>query len=181
MRATLIALGLTLTASPALATVSGQAMEPLQVSPVRDGRLATTEQWVQVPTTDFTCDGQTIQPLYADDLAVDITRIAGRDRPAVILAFSVDVQGRTRDIRPVRDTPSTPSDPIVISPPRPAQDEQAALAAWRFPAGPRTDCRATIRYSTKPLEAATTDDLLRYFAVTRTRGALREIVATRLG
>ncbi|PSJ19651.1 hypothetical protein CVH10_21740, partial [Halomonas sp. ND22Bw] len=73
MRATLIALGLTLTASPALAAASGQSMEPIQVAPIRDGRLATTEQWVQVPTTDFTCDGRAIQTLYADDLAVDIT------------------------------------------------------------------------------------------------------------
>ena len=182
MRAALIALGLTLTTPPALAAASDQALEPIQVSPVREGRIfSAASSLLQVPTTEIACGGQPIQPLYADDLAIGAALSASHERPAVILAFSVDEQGRTRDIRPVRDTPSTPSGPIVISALSPAQEEQAALAAWRFPAGPRADCRATIRYSAKPLEAATTDDLLRYFAVTRTRGALRDIVARRLG
>ena len=183
MRAPLIAFGLTLTTSPALAAAPGQTLEPLQVSPVRDGRLFSPESSspLLVPTTEIACGGQPIQPLYADDLALGVARSAGYERPAVVLAFSVDEQGRTRDIRPVRDAASPPSGPIVVSPLSPSQEEQAALAAWRFPAGPRADCRATIRYSAKPLEAATTDDLLRYFAVTRTRGALREMVARRLG
>ncbi|WEK40255.1 MAG: energy transducer TonB [Candidatus Brevundimonas colombiensis] len=185
MRAVLIGLGLTLTltTSPALAATSGQALEPLRVSPVRDGRLFVAEpsSLLQVPSTEIACGGQPIQPLYADDLAVGAVRSAAHERPAVVLTFSVDAQGRTRDIRPAPDGPSNPTGPIIIPQLNPAEAEQAALAAWRFQAAPRADCRATIRYSTKPLEAATTDDLLRYFAVTRTRGALRDIVARRLG
>ncbi|WP_292044451.1 MULTISPECIES: TonB family protein [unclassified Brevundimonas] len=183
MRAPLIALGLTLTTSPALAAAPGQTLEQLQVSPVRDGRLFSPESSspLLVPTTEIACGGQPIQPLYADDLALGVARSAGYEKPAVVLAFSVDEQGRARDIRPVRDAASTPSGPIVIAPLSPSQEEQAALAAWRFEGGPRADCRATVRYSVKSVEAATTDDLLRYFAVTRTRGALREMVARRLG
>lgn len=180
MRAALIVLGLTLTTSPALAAAFDQALEPLQVSPVREGRLAPTEQQLQVPVSKFTCDGRAIQPLYADDLAVDATGVGGRDRPAVVLAFSVDDAGRPRDIRSVQDTPST-SDVILAARLSDDEDQQAALAAWRFAGGPRADCRATIRYSAKTVEEAATDDLLRYFSVTRTRGALRDSVAKRLG
>ncbi|GAW41279.1 Gram-negative bacterial tonB protein [Brevundimonas sp. SH203] len=185
MRAALIGLGLTLPPYPALAAASGQTLEPLQVSPVREGRLFSAEpaSLLQIPMTEIACDGRPIQPLYADDLAIGVARNA-YDRAAVVLTFSVDAQGRARDIRGAPagpDAPSNPGVPIFIPRIGQAEDEQAALAAWRFQGGPRVDCRATIRYSNRPLDAATTDDLLRYFAVTRTRGALREIVAKRLG
>lgn len=170
MRAILFGLGLTLTmTTPALA----------QAPVVRHQNATSPEQArLVIPSTDIRCDGQPVQPTFSDDLRVETTGPSRRDRTAVSLLFSVNDTGRTFDIRSPQTT--TPGPIRVIIPTDIAsQQEQAALAAWRFE-GPRRDCILTIRYAFKPLVEATTGDLLRYFAVTRTRGPIRDAVAARL-
>lgn len=190
MRAALIGLGqtltlaltLALTTSPALAATYGQALEPLQAAPVRidDGRTgaASAEQVLQVPMTEIACGGRAIRPTYAEDLRIEATRPLSTEKPATALSFSVSQDGRTRDIRPL--PVERPSD-IVVIPNRLASDQdQAVLAAWRFADGPHDDCRLTIRYVAKTVAQADKGDLFRYFAVTRTRGPMRDAVAARL-
>ncbi len=170
MRAILFGLGLTLTINaPAWA----------QAPVVRHQSATSPDQAVfRIPSTDIQCDGQAVQPTYSDDLRLETTGPSRRDRTAVSLLFSVDDTGRTFDIRSPQTT--TPGPIRVIIPTDIAsQQEQAALAAWRFE-GPRRDCILTIRYAFQPLVEATTSDLLRYFAVTRTRGPIRDAVAARL-
>jgi TonB family protein len=186
MRVILIGLGLALAAPPAFASPVDQALEPLRISPVhtvRHGQRVADPTLLQIPATEVVCDGATIQPAYAEDMRIEATRLypnapQGADKPDVVLRFAVDETGRTRDIRPL-STPSS-SDEIVVSTGPSTDQEQAVLAAWRFSGGPRRDCRLTIRYTAKPVVEAGQGDLLRYFAVTRTRGALRDAVAARL-
>lgn len=185
MRATLIGLGLALTTAPAFA--ADQALEPLRISPVRSDDVRRGEQAVdrtlfQIPTTEITCDGATIRPTYSEDLRIETTRHYSSNgsvlpKPEVVLHFAVDETGRTRNIRPA-SRPDPTNEVIILHTP-PSDQEQAALAAWRFD-GPRNDCRLTIRYAAKPLVEASQGDLLRYFAVTRTRGPIRDAVAARL-
>lgn len=183
MRAIMFGLGLALTTTPALASVADQAIEPLRTSPVRTGyRPGDTppeQSRLQIPTHDVTCGGAAIRPAYADDLRIETVRF-GSEKPGVTLSFSITEDGRTRDIRPSSARMHPASDEIVISSTPPTDQEQAALAAWRFSGGPRSDCRLTIRYTAKPIVEATKADLLRYFAVTRTRGLIRDAVAARL-
>lgn len=170
MRAILFGLGLTL-----MMTTPTLAQAPV----VRHQNATSPEQaLLLIPSTDIRCDGQPVQPTFSDDLRVDTTGPSQRDRTAVSLVFSVDDTGRTFDIRaPQTATPA--NSPIIIPTGIASEHEQAALAAWRFD-GPRRDCILTIRYTAKPLVEATTGDLLRYFAVTRTRGSIRDAVAARL-
>lgn len=170
MRAILFGLGLTLTT-----TAPAWAQAPV----VRPQSATSPEQALfLIPSTDIQCDGQAVQPTFSDDLRVETTGPSRRDRTAVSLLFSVDDTGRTFDIRsPQTTTPS--NSPIIIPTGIGSEHEQAALAAWRFD-GPRRDCIMTIRYTAKPFIEATTGDLLRYFAVTRTRGPIRDAVAARL-
>ncbi len=170
MRAILFGLGLALTM-----TAPGWTQTPV----IRHQNTTSPEEVVfLVPSTDIQCDGQAVQPTFSDDLRVETTGLSRRDRTAVSLLFSVDDTGRTFDIRSPQTT--TPGPIRVIIPTDIAsQQEQAALAAWRFD-GPRRDCILTIRYAFKPLVEATTNDLLRYFAVTRIRGPIRDAVAARL-
>jgi outer membrane biosynthesis protein TonB len=149
---------------------------------VRSGALAgpvpSVENTIlQTPQAEATCAGAPVQPLYADDLPVETRFDRDADRPHAVLGFTIAEDGRTRDIR--RLTPSV-QDAVMVSGATVADQHQAALSAWRFPAGARSDCRLTIRYRATPLAEATQDDLLRYFAVTRTNGPLRRAVASRL-
>ncbi|NSX32933.1 energy transducer TonB [Brevundimonas vesicularis] len=170
MRAILFGLGLALTM-----TAPGWAQAPV----VRHQSATSPEQVVfLIPSTDIQCDGQAVKPTFSDDLRVETTGPSRADRTSVSLSFSVDDTGRTFDIRAPRT--ATPSNsPIIIPTGIGSEHEQAALAAWRFD-GPRRDCIMTIRYTAKPFIEATTGDLLRYFAVTRTRGPIRDAVAVRL-
>ncbi|WP_426018242.1 TonB family protein [Brevundimonas sp. DWR2-3-1b1] len=169
MRSALFGLGLALTTTPALA----------EGSIIRRQSAPSPEQaLLQIPSTDIRCDGQEVQPTYADDLRVETSGPSRPDRAPVSLSFSVDDTGRTQDISPPQT--ATPSDnPVIIATGIASEQEQAALAAWRFD-GPRRDCTLTIGYAAKPLVEATRGDLLRYFAVTRTRGPIRDAVASRL-
>lgn len=188
MRAILFGLGLTLTTTSALTNTTDQATQPLGTSPVRIDSVRRGERTIeptllQIPTTEVTCDGATIGPAYADDLRIESTRHYSNDgsvlqKPEVVLNFAVDETGRTRDIRPA--SMADPIDEMIIPARIPSDQEQAALAAWRFAGGPRSNCRLTIRYIAKPVAEASRNDLLRYFAVTRTRGPLRDAVAARL-
>lgn len=173
MRSALFGLGLALTTAPALAQV-----------PIVSRQAATSpdQAMLQIPATDIRCDGRPVQPTYADDLRIETTGPSRPERPNVVLSFSVDETGRTRDIRPASmsaPTSAPSASPVIISTAIPTEQEQAALAAWRFD-GPRRDCSLTIRYAAKPLVEASKGDLLRYFAVTRTRGPIRDAVAARL-
>jgi len=187
MRSALFGLGLALTTAPALAAAADQALGPLQTSPVRIESVRrgqqTDQTLFQIPATEVTCDGATIRPTYSEDWRIETGRQYTGDgsvlpKPEVVLHFAVDETGRTRDIRPA--SRSDPTNEIIIPHAPPSDQEQAALAAWRFSGGPRSECRLTIRYTAKPIVEATKDDLLRYFAVTRTRGAMRDAVAARL-
>ncbi|TFW14096.1 hypothetical protein EGY25_02495 [Brevundimonas intermedia] len=170
MRAALFGLGLTLTM-----TTSALAQAPV----IRHQNGTSPDQVLfQIPSTDIRCDGEAVQPTYSDDLRVETTGPSRPNRAAVSLSFSVDDTGRTFDIRVPQAATLGPI-PVIIPTDIASQHEQAALAAWRFD-GPRRDCTLTIRYAFKPLIEATTGDLLRYFAVTRTRGLIRDAVAARL-
>ncbi|WP_428156407.1 TonB family protein [Brevundimonas sp.] len=141
---------------------------------------------LQSPAVETTCGGVAIQPSYSEDLRIETTRISstdGRDQPEkrqVVLNFAVDAKGRTRDIRPASTRAPHLSGAILVPGIQSSDLEQAALAAWRFPGGPRGDCRMTISYSAKLIAEATKSDLLHYFAVTRSRGPIRNAVAERL-
>jgi len=173
MRAVLIGLGLAVTTAPAFAETP-----PPPVS-VRSGVLGADQSLLQVPTAQTTCGDAQIRPTYSEDLRVETGLAAAATKAQVVLTFSIDSGGRTRDIRPAAPRSSDPD--IVIVTHRPSTEaEQAALAVWRFAGGAHSDCRLTIRYAAKPIAEATKDDLLRYFAVTRTRGAARDAVAARL-
>jgi TonB family protein len=182
MRAILFGLGLALTTTSALASVE-QALEPLRISPIRTGERTGTnrpeQSLLQIPRYEVTCEGTAVRPTYAEDLRIETTRFGSR-KGDVVLNFNVDETGRTRDIRPSSTRPHRASDEIVIPSTPPTDQEQAALAAWRFSDGPPRDCSLTIRYAAKPLAEADRNDLLRYFAVTRTRGPVRDAVADRL-
>jgi len=152
---------------------------PISVRPaVLIGPAPSVETTIlQLPQAEATCEGLAVQPLYADDLPVENTFDRDAGRPDAVLGFSIAGDGRTRDIR--RLAPSV-QDAVMVSGATVADQHQAALSAWRFPAGARSDCRLTIRYRATPFAEATQDDLLRYFAVTRTNGPLRRAVASKL-
>lgn len=182
----ILAAGAVTAAGSAEADQRSQDLSPLHPAPspitVRPGALAGPAQPVEntillAPEALATCAGGPVHPVYADDLPVETTFDRDAGRPDAVLGFSIAEDGRTRDIR--RLTPSV-QDAVMVSGATVADQHQAALSAWRFPAGARSDCRLTIRYRATPFAEATQDDLLRYFAVTRTNGALRSAVANRL-
>lgn len=126
-----------------------------------------------LPTVETACDGAPIQPEHAEEIGPDAVLDAdAAERADTVLAFSIDADGRTRDIGPAPG--ASPWSPSA------AEAVQAGLAAWRFPTGARKDCRLTIRYRARPMAEVETGDLLRYFAVTRTTGPVRDAVADRL-
>lgn len=182
----ILAAGAVTTAGSAKADQRPQDVGPLPPTPspisVRSGALvgpapSIENTILQLPQAEATCEDLAVQPLYADDLPVETTFDRDAGRPDAVLGFSIADDGRTRDIR--RLTPSV-QDAVMVSGATVADQHQAALSAWRFPAGARSDCRLTIRYRATPFAEATQDDLLRYFAVTRTTGALRSAVANKL-
>jgi TonB family protein len=122
------------------------------------------------PDAQVTCDGAPVTPTWREDLAPISLWQAPDAGSEMSLAFTIDDDGRTRDIRTTRPFGGADDDAI-----------QASLAAWRFPAQAAKDCRLTVRWRTTRLDKAETSDLLRYFAVTRTTGPLRDAVARKLG
>lgn len=135
-----------------------------------DSAVPTPDNAVlRIPQPEARCDGAAVAPLYQEVLPAYVPGRDWRGAETFDLTFSIAADGRTLDIRPA-DGPPTVFDQY-----------QATLAAWRFPAQPRKDCRLTIRFRHIPLAQAETADLLNYFAVHRETGALRDAVAKRLG
>lgn len=178
MRATLLGLGLTLAATPALA-LAGQASPPPPIvfpSHAR-GDAPTADQFLlNIPTHQVICDGALVQPVYANDLPVQISRLGLSAMPAFSLSFSVDSEGRTRDIRPTL----TSAQDAAVADDGALAEQQAVLAVWRFDGAPRSDCRLKVDYVAKPIAEANQGELLRYYAVTRTQGPVRDAVSERL-
>ncbi|MDO9610205.1 MAG: energy transducer TonB [Brevundimonas sp.] len=137
---------------------------------VRTGALAEPVEAaiLRVPQAEATCEGVVVAPTYNDPLAAAPQR-QGASYGDAVLAFSIGPDGRTLDIRPDEGPP------ILFD------TLQAGLAAWRFPAQARKDCRLTVHWRAVGVDEAETPDLLNYFAVNRDRGALRDAVAKRLG
>lgn len=89
-------------------------------------------------------------------------------------AFSISSAGRPLSIRPLREEGLSRLLETVDA------ETQAALASWTFPAEARPDCRLIIRYTPTPLATAETDVLVRFYALARPGGSLREAVERRL-
>jgi outer membrane biosynthesis protein TonB len=178
MRVPLIGLGLVM-ASPAWGTAAPQQPPPVSQSPVNapGTELPIEQTLLLAPTVTTTCAGQPVQPSYMDDLPVEASRFASGQRSDVVLDFSVAEDGRTHDIRP---RSATIGDVVIMAPQSRSEVHQAALAAWRFSGPARRDCQMTVRYTPTRLDQAEQPTLLRYFAVTRTTGPIRDAVAARL-
>ncbi|QYC09066.1 energy transducer TonB family protein [Brevundimonas nasdae] len=181
MRAPLILLGVGLTAWPLTAAAAPQSLPPIPypprvaLSPHRaDGDAADVETMSLLrPTAQATCDGEPVHAAYSDDLAVQTAQSASAgETPDTVIGFSIAEDGRTLEIKPVQPAQGRAATA--------GADVQAALAAWRFASGARRDCLLTVSYSPVPIAEASSGDLLRYFAVTRTTGPIRDAVANRL-
>lgn len=122
------------------------------------------------PDAQVTCGGAPVTPIWREDLGPIPLWRAPEAGSEMILAFAIGGDGRTHDIRVTQPFLGADDDAV-----------QAGLAAWRFPAQAAKDCRLTARWRTTRLDQAETSDLLRYFAVTRTTGPLRDAVARKLG
>lgn len=124
-----------------------------------------TATWLTTREATLRCDGRSIEPLYAEPLAPQLTAAA----PDVVLhpstqvlGFSINEEGRPRGIRLL------PADPRLAQ----TDEAQATLAAFRFaPGRPRADCAMTIRLTPRPLAEASREQLAFAFAVDRFRSA----------
>jgi TonB family protein len=137
---------------------------------VRPGRqpLPVEDSVLRLPDPETTCEDGAAPPLYSEILPAQVQGWGPLDGDTV-LTFSIAADGRTMDIRPAGSAPAA------------FDTLQAGLAAWRFPAQARKDCRLTVRWRNTPLAEAETPDLLNYFAVNRDRGGVRDAVVKRLG
>jgi TonB family protein len=107
---------------------------------------------VILKTGAVTCDGQSVTPVYSEALTPEITPlIQGPTLPEAVLAFSIDPAGRPRDIRP--DAVRANTSELAVFNTTQLIEDQASLAAWRFPAA-GADCRLTIRRVATPLAHA---------------------------
>ncbi len=110
------------------------------------------------------CDGRRIEPVYAESLpprVITAPSASDREPATLVLQFSVNAEGRPRDIRPA-------ASPRVI----PTDDAQATLAAFRFaPSQARADCAMTIRLTPRALTEARREHLAFAYAVDRARPA----------
>lgn len=181
MRAPLILLGVGLTAWPIAASAAPQSLPPIPHPPpiapsFQRGPVITADVEnisLLLPTAQATCGGETVHAAYSDDLAVQAAPSASAgETPDTQVRFSIADDGRTRDIKADAAASGRASS---LSP-----DPQAALAAWRFSGGARQDCLLTVSYRPVAIAEAARGDLLRYFAVTRTTGPIRDAVANRL-
>ncbi|WP_292226950.1 TonB C-terminal domain-containing protein [Brevundimonas sp.] len=181
MRAPLILLGVGLAAWPITASAAPQSLPPIPHPPpiapsFQRGPVITADVEnisLLLPTAQATCGGETVHAAYSDDLAVQSVQSAGAvETPDTLIRFSIAEDGRTRDIKPI----PSPHGRFTSH----SADPLAALAAWRFAGGARSDCLLTVSYRPVPIAEAASGDLLRYFAVTRTRGAVRDAVGNRL-
>lgn len=155
---------------------------PSAPSPIRP--TLTAENAVLLdPQASATCDGQAISPAYSEDLPPLVSGQAfttpeiGQRIVTAMLAFSVGVDGRTLNIRQ-QPLPDAGSESLFN--PAASARYQSALAAWRFDGGARSACWLTIRFTPVPVARADHDLLLRYYAVTRTTGVVRDAVEARL-
>lgn len=157
----------------------GQSVPP---PPIVDGSdpAAADRTILLVPEASASCADEPIQPIASEAFAPTphgttfTTPPLGQRIEQVAYDFSVSSAGRPLSIRRVvgqawaQPTQSTDA------------ETQSAFAAWTFPTSPRADCRLTLRYTPIPLATADTDVLVRFYALTRPGGALREAVERRL-
>lgn len=161
-----------LSSMPVAAAPAQERPEPVMVRQ-GSGQIRPPLMTLMDPTPVALCGDVVVAPVQAGAIAPAAAgEGAGPERST--LHFAIDADGRTRDIRPAQ--PGDDGGPRAWSP-----ETQAELASWRFPAAARSDCRLEVAYA--PVAVADADDALlaRYFAVTRTTGALREAVERRLG
>lgn len=126
------------------------------------------------PQVETTCGGEAVLPVYSEDLP-PLSGMNPTSETTDVFLFSVASDGRVLDVRP--EIGDGFAGAYVIRAGR--QQVQANLAAWRFE-GARADCRLTVRYLPTPLASADPSLLMRYYAVTRDTGPVREAVAQRL-
>jgi TonB family protein len=147
----MIALMLAMPAIPAFA----QSAEPPIIT-IRDGPVGADSEsrMVLLKTATATCGDQTpATPTYSEDLTPEILSSSNRQSRFgdIVLSFSIDADGRTRDIRPEQGA-EAPS-PISFAGYDQGED-QATLAAWRFPPTALKDCRLTIARHYMPIAYA---------------------------
>ena len=133
-----------------------------------------------VPEASTSCADGPLAPLASDAFAPTqwgatfVTRPVGQRIERAAYAFSISPEGRPLTIRPVVEDGLS-----QLSPPVDAET-QAAFASWRFPAEARSDCRLALRYTPTPLAQAEVDTLVKFYALARPSGALRQAVERRL-
>ncbi|QYF86043.1 energy transducer TonB [Brevundimonas sp. PAMC22021] len=128
------------------------------------------------PVAETTCGDTPVQPAYREDLPPASASETLEGPQTSVFRFAVAADGRTRDIRPDGMAGSSYNYATATR----GVTVQANLAAWRFDGGARSDCRLTITYRPTRIEEASPSLLMRYYAVTRDRGPLRDAVARRL-
>ena len=129
-----------------------------------------------VPSGAFTCGGTEVQPLGRVDLPpLGADARSSVSRPSTALHFTINADGRPASIAPSADARPRPTGG------GPEVELQAVLAGMQFAPAPQQDCRLDVTYELKAVADASQEDLLRYFAVTRTTGPLRNAVARQLG
>lgn len=164
----------------AMASQAAAQAQPV-VIPIR--AAATGDPVLLEPEPAVTCDGEAVEPTSALPLAPGVRGETfarpevGQRITRVHYRFAIDAVGRPFDIAPLPASDEgsdvlQPSANLVL---------QAGLAAWRFAAGADRTCRLTVRYTPVPVSRASPQLLASFFAVTRTNGAARRAVETRLG
>lgn len=162
-------------AAPAVAQTA-----PPPIITVREGSAATAAgpRMVILKTPTATCAGQpAATPLYSEPLTPEILPASSRQAVdgETRLAFSIDPDGRTRDIR--LDQGMAPVPPILV-PGYDQSEDQATLAAWRFPPVAAKDCRLTIVRRAVPIAYAPPAAVAQLAASAGGRNA-RSVIKTR--
>ncbi len=128
--------------------------------PVIDFQGSGSPPLLVVRDATLRCDGRRIEPVYAEALSPRVIAspsASDREPATLVLQFSVNAEGRPRDIRPAASPRFIPTD-----------EAQASLAAFRFvPGQARADCAMTIRLTPRPLAEASRDHLAFAYAVDR--------------
>jgi len=137
------------------APISAQTAQSPAIT-VREGSVAADPgpRMVILKTATATCGGQpAATPIYSEPLTPEILPSPGRQAvdDETRLAFSIDPSGRTRDIRLEQEM--SPAPPIAFVGYDQSED-QATLAAWRFPPVAAKDCRLTIARRAVPIAYA---------------------------
>lgn len=156
-----------------------QMLAPPVVSGPNDPE-AFSRTVLSVPEASVSCDDGRIAPTASDAFAPSVQTATftslpvGQATQTASYDFSISSTGLPLGIRPVSsDGFSRLAGPVDA-------ETQAALSSWTFPAEARPECRLILRYTPISLARADIDVLVRFYALSRPGGPLREAVERRL-